>query len=194
MRMSTQKQTIHLAGEPITYTFKENRRVASIRMSVSYEQGLVVSAPALVPRFMIERFLHAKTAWILKQLARMQTLEEKKILKGGRREYLKYKAQARVLVALGVSYFNQFYKFSYKRISIRNQKTLWGSCSRNGNLQFNYKLVHLPKALSDYIIVHELCHLIEHNHSARFWALVAKTIPNHKELRKQLHRYVLTTS
>ena len=192
--MAEKKHTINLVGEPITYTLKESTRAASIRMSVSYEQGLVVSAPALVPRFMIERFLRAKSAWILKHLARIQTLDEKTILKGGRREYLRYKAQARVLIALGVSYFNTFYKFSYKRISIRNQKTLWGSCSRNGNLQFNYKLVHLPKPLSDYIIVHELCHLVEHNHSARFWTLVAKTIPNHKEIRKQLHRYVLTTS
>lgn len=192
--MSAQKQTIHLDGEQVIYTLKESRRAMNIRMSISYEQGLVVAAPSLVPRFMIERFLRAKSAWILKHLAKMQVLEEKKILKGGRREYLKYKAQARVLVALGVSYFNQFYKFSYKRISIRNQKTLWGSCSRNGNLQFNYKLVHLPKSLSDYIIVHELCHLVEHNHSARFWAQVAKTIPNHKEIRKQLHQYMLTTS
>jgi predicted metal-dependent hydrolase len=76
-------------------------------------------------------------------------------------------------------------------IRIRNQTSLWGSCTRTGNLQFNYKLVYLPKRSVDYIVVHELCHLKEHNHSQRFWKLVEKMIPDYKQIRRSLRQYVM---
>ncbi len=75
---------------------------------------------------------------------------------------------------------------------IKNHKTRWGSCSELGNLNFNYKLIFLPDAIVDYIVVHEICHLIEFNHSQDFWRLVARTIPNFRELRHELRsRYLL---
>ena len=107
---------------------------------------------------------------------------------GSRREYLKYKEVARALVHERLAYFNQFYKFNFKRISIRNQKARWGSCSRQGNLNFNYKIVLLPPHLADYLVIHELCHLGEFNHSIRFWNLVAQTLPNHRALRVELKK------
>jgi len=72
------------------------------------------------------------------------------------------------------------------KIAIRNQRSRWGSCSKKGNLNFNYKLVFLPPEVRDYVIVHELCHIKEFNHGRGFWALVAETIPEYKDLRKQL--------
>lgn len=100
--------------------------------------------------------------------------------------YLKYKKDAEVLVKERLEYFNQFYNFKWGRVAIRNQKTRWGSCSKKGNLNFNYKIALLTPLQADYIIVHELCHLKEFNHSKKFWDLVAQTIPDYKEVRNSL--------
>ncbi len=94
---------------------------------------------------------------------------------------------ARKLVHMKLEYFNQFYNFSYKKVFIKNQKTRWGSCSSNNNLNFNYRIVDLAPELQDYLIVHELCHLQEFNHGKAFWDLVATQIPNYETLRKKLH-------
>ncbi len=108
-------------------------------------------------------------------------------MKGRRREYLKYREQARTLAHNRIQFFNQIYNFRVNRITIRNQKTRWGSCSKRGNINFNYKIALLPSELSDYIVVHELCHLGQFNHSKDFWDLVAQAIPDHKERRARLN-------
>jgi predicted metal-dependent hydrolase len=102
--------------------------------------------------------------------------------------YLKHKEQARAVIKERLEHFNAFYQFSYKRVAIKNHKSRWGSCSKKGNLNFNYRLVHLPLRLLDYVVVHELCHLGEFNHSKRFWALVAKALPDWQVRRKELMR------
>lgn len=103
--------------------------------------------------------------------------------------YEKSKKAALELVTNRLGYFNKAYNFKYNHISIKRHRSRWGSCSQKGNLNFNYKIVFLPPDVSDYIIVHELCHLQEFNHSRSFWELVAKTIPNHKEIRTKLKNY-----
>ena len=100
--------------------------------------------------------------------------------------YLKYKEMAREIAASRLEYFNTFYGFKYNRVAIRDQKTRWGSCSKKGNLNFNYKIALIPEKARDYIIVHELCHLGEFNHSRNFWDLVAKTVPDYLEIRHSL--------
>lgn len=90
------------------------------------------------------------------------------------------------LVRQKVSYYNGFYNFSLGKISVRDQKSRWGSCSRRGNLSFSYKIVFLPEDLANYLVVHELCHLKEFNHSKNFWSLVSQTIPNWVFLRREL--------
>jgi predicted metal-dependent hydrolase len=100
--------------------------------------------------------------------------------------YLNYKEKAREMIKERLAHYNSFYNYEYKRIAIKNHKSRWGSCSKKGNLNFNYRLVHLPQRLSDYVIVHELCHLGEFNHSKRFWALVEKTIPDWRARRREL--------
>jgi len=100
-------------------------------------------------------------------------------------QYLEYKEKARRFINERIDYYNQIYNFKINRISVRNQRTRWGSCSKKGNLNFNYRILLLPQYLADYIIVHELCHLKEMNHSFRFWNLVAHVFPNHLEIRKE---------
>lgn len=101
-------------------------------------------------------------------------------------QYLKHKKSALDIVKTRLEYFNKFYGYKWGRVVIRNQKTRWGSCSKKGNLNFNYKIALLPPKTADYIIVHELCHLKEFNHSPSFWKLVAETIPDYKIIRHKL--------
>ncbi len=103
-----------------------------------------------------------------------------------RAAYVKHKEVARTLVHERLEYFNHHYGFTYGRVAIRDQRSRWGSCSKKGNLNFNYRIALLPPHLADYIIVHELCHLHEFNHSQKFWALVAETIPAHRACRHEL--------
>ena len=120
-------------------------------------------------------------------------IRRKRIKKRGRRrvnkKYIENKDKALSIVKDRIEYFNTFYNFKWNRIVIRNQKTRWGSCSRKGNLNFNYKIAFLPPKSADYIIVHELCHLGEFNHSQKFWNLVAQTIPDYLAIRKDLRKH-----
>ncbi|PJC55877.1 hypothetical protein CO026_03305 [Candidatus Kaiserbacteria bacterium CG_4_9_14_0_2_um_filter_41_32] len=95
--------------------------------------------------------------------------------------YLDNKETARALIHERLIHFNQYYNFSYNRVAIRNQRRCWGSCSSKGNLNFSYKLLFLPADLRDYVILHELCHLRELNHSRRFWDTMAEVMPDYKE-------------
>jgi len=106
----------------------------------------------------------------------------------GKREYAKHKEAARVLVHERLAHFNQRYGFAYNTVAIRNQKTRWGSCSAKRNLNFNFRIVFLPPTLQDYLVVHELCHLQELNHSKAFWGLVVQAIPDYRMLRQELRK------
>lgn len=117
-----------------------------------------------------------------------RSLGHRLFVRNSETEYKKHKESARAIVAQKINEFNEFYRFNVGRISIRNQRSRWGSCSKKGNLNFNYRLALLPDDLANYLIVHELCHIGEFNHSKDFWNLVAKTLPQHAELRKQLRK------
>jgi len=81
--------------------------------------------------------------------------------------------------------------FNEKRLSVRGQKTRWGSCSRRGNVSLNYNLLKFRKEVIDYVIVHELCHLRQLNHSKKFWNEVAQILPHYKSLKKELKKFSL---
>jgi len=83
------------------------------------------------------------------------------------------------------------YGFTVNRLSVRGQKTRWGSCSRRGNISLNYHLLKFRKEVIDYVIIHELCHLRQLNHSIRFWNEVAQILPHYKSLKKELKKLSL---
>ena len=102
------------------------------------------------------------------------------------KHYLEHKELARALTHARLEHFNQYYNLPYKRVAIKNQRRCWGSCSSLRNLNFNYKIYFLPPHLRDYIIVHELCHLVELNHGQEFWNLVAQQIPEYQKCVAEL--------
>jgi len=105
-----------------------------------------------------------------------------------------YRLQAEKIIGAKVQLFGDKLDLAYNRLTIRGQKTLWGSCSRKGNLNFNWKLVMLPEPVIDYVVIHELMHLAEMNHSKRFWNLVADKCPDWKKHRKYLKDYSIILS
>lgn len=94
--------------------------------------------------------------------------------------YLQHKEEARRIIYERLSLYAPLIKVTVKRVAIRNQRRRWGSCSSLGNLNFNYRTAFLPTELLDYIVVHELCHLRELNHSPAFWALVESILPDYQ--------------
>ncbi len=129
-----------------------------------------------------------KSLRLIRRKARWQKKRRKKRRKPNSLEFIQYKNQALATAQNKIAHFNAFYKFKVNRVTIKNQKTRWGSCSKKGNLNFNYKIALLPPHLSDYVIVHELCHLEQLNHSPAFWNLVAKTIPQYKKIKKDFKK------
>jgi len=182
-----QKET-KINNEKITYTLRKSKRARRMRLTINCEGTLTVTLPNSIffGESSAERAIQEKAQWVLDKLSYFKKHQHKYFFKGSKRKLLKHKDIARDLVTKKIEYFNQFYDFNFNKISIRNQKTRWGSCSRSGNLNFNYKIILLPEKMADYIIVHELCHLGEFNHSKKFWSLVAKTIPEHKKIRKEI--------
>lgn len=108
-------------------------------------------------------------------------------MRRGRREhYLAHREYARAVVLERLAFYNRLYGYRWGRVSIRNTRTRWGSCSRAGNLNFSYQVALLPEELRDYVIIHELCHLAQLNHSSAFWTLVARAAPEHRAHRRAL--------
>lgn len=183
---SSTRNIIQVNGHQIPYTVKKSRRAKHLRLSISGNQ-LTLTVPWLIPLIIGNKFLHANLNWIKKNLSKIiSPLPQNRF---SSHQITEFKIQTRKLVRHRLAHYNQYYNFKYSRITIRNQKTRWGSCSHNKTLSFNFRLALLPPELSDYIVVHELCHLKEMNHSSKFWSLVSQTIPNYRQLRRRLKPY-----
>jgi predicted metal-dependent hydrolase len=100
-----------------------------------------------------------------------------------------FRSKAEELITCKVEMFSQQIGVRFRRLTIRNARTRWGSCSRLGNLNFNWKLMKAPEPVIDYVIIHELCHLKEMNHSPSFWNLVEKYCSNCYEHRAWLKQH-----
>ncbi len=101
----------------------------------------------------------------------------------------RYKKNARILFTKRVEFYHAITGGNYTSITIRDQKSRWGSCSSRGTLSFNYRLVFAPPKVLDYVVVHELCHLTHMNHSKDFWNMVAEVMPEYKQYKNWLKEH-----
>ncbi|MFA4942403.1 MAG: M48 family metallopeptidase [Patescibacteria group bacterium] len=182
------KKEIIVNGQKIEYAIKKYKNNKNLRLAINSSGHLVASKPWYLTEKTLKNFILKNSQWIIEKMSQWQKIKETNPFRSNQKEYSTYKKQAERLIIKKVNDFNQAYQFKFSKITIRNQKTRWGSCSSRGNLNFNYKLVFLPERMINYIIVHELCHLRELNHSPRFWSLVAQNIPNYKIIQKDLQK------
>jgi len=180
-----------LHNREVEYTVKKSARARRLRVAVYCDASVIVTVPIDFGEHKIERFLKEKASWVLEKMDYFLRLGKTVRIGGGRREYKKYREQAREFVRTKVEEINKIYKFSFGKIAIKNHKTRWGSCSKKRNLNFNYKIIFLPEKLAEYIVAHELCHLREFNHSQKFWNLVSRAVPNYKDVTKQIKKQIL---
>lgn len=170
-------------------------RRKTIAIQVNSDLSVTVRAPYGVTEKYIEEFLNKNEAWISKQMNEIKAKKKSVELKNAENLTLdKIKAladQALEIIPTRVEYFARIIGVTYGNITIRNQKTRWGSCSSKGNLNFNYQLYYLPDELLDYVVIHELAHRRYMDHSKEFWAEVEKYCPDYRERRQQLKKYKL---
>ena len=101
----------------------------------------------------------------------------------------RYRQAARNMFTQRVVHYHELTGGNYTSITIRDQKSRWGSCSSRGTLSFNYRLIFAPIKILDYVVVHELCHLTHMNHSKDFWNMVASVMPEYKTYQKWLREH-----
>jgi predicted metal-dependent hydrolase len=182
------QKEIELLGRIVAYTHKVSKRARTVRLAIHRDGAFVVTTPHRYSENFVMDFIVKKATWIVEKIAYFKKNPKASVTKHSKEEIKKYKQQTDDYVRPRLEHWNKMYNFIYKKVTIKNVTSRWGSCSSKGNLNFSYKIVLIPQELADYIIVHELCHLEEMNHGKKFWALVSKTFPHHKELRKQLKK------
>ena len=156
----------------------------SLSMEITRELKVLVRAPFGMPKNEIQKFIEDKSSWLSKHLIltqqRVEMFEEQeKTVEKLTMEEIHILADKALKVR--VEYYAHIVGVDYGKITIRNQRTRWGSCSGKGNLNFNCLLMLMPLEVIDYVVVHELCHRKELNHSAKFWNEVLRVLPNYKE-------------
>lgn len=178
------KKIVLLESTEVPCTLKKVRRSRSLRINVHQDGRVVVTAPYWESYRTMERFLGEHAEWVRLKLSRINPVIRDAASE--RNHYYEHRERARALIHDRLVHWSRFCGVRPNRVFIRNQKTRWGSCSAQGNLSFSYKVALLPQELCDYVIVHELCHLLELNHSTRFWAQVAAAIPDYQKRRRGL--------
>ncbi len=165
-------------------------RRRTLSLQVKHDGQVIVRAPQTASLREIESFVRKNAGWLRKHLEmaeRQRAAEAESSAPPFTMEEIRALADQALRVIPGrVALFAPVVGVKYGRITIRNQRTRWGSCSAKGNLNFNCLLMLAPPEVLDYVIVHELCHRKEMNHSPRFWAEVAKVIPDYKSREKWL--------
>lgn len=161
----------------------------TVAIQISAEGEVTVRAPRRCSSRVIDNIVAEKRDWILKKQneirgrARFLQEQERQQPRISEAEQVRYRKLAGQVLARKVEYYARQMQVTFGRITVRDQKTRWGSCSAKGNLNFNWRLVLAPEEVLDYVVVHELAHRKEMNHSQRFWSQVENVMPDYRSRR-----------
>ena len=187
------EKIIHWNGYDILL-IRSSRKTMALEINRNLE--VLLRVPWMMPEDKALAFLQSRSDWLAeKLLVQKERREEEERLRAAAPEPLtnaeiQNLAQQALQVLPGrTAFYAGQLGVTYGRITIRNQKTRWGSCSAKGNLNYNCLLMLTPPEIQDYVVVHELCHRLEMNHSARFWNHVAGILPDYRERRAWLKKY-----
>ena len=180
---------IEINNIKIPYEIQKTKR-KSYAISVKPGGMVVVRMPKYGSVSFAKSVVASKKDWIYDSYQKLKDIEPKKTNKEKsdfeKRLEEPYRKAAKEYIPKRVAYYAKLLGVTYGTISIRDQKTRWGSCSSKGNLNFNYRLILAPPKVLDYVVIHELCHRKEMNHSKKFWSYVESIMPDYKEYRKWL--------
>lgn len=170
-------------SEIVYRVIRSDRRTLAIQ--ILPDRTVVVRSPRLIPQDRIRAFVDSKTDWIYKH-SKPKAFTCQKL---SWEELSRLKDRTASLIQQRLHFFAPLVGVTYGRVTIRHQRTRWGSCSAKGNLNFNCLLALTPPEVLDYVVVHELCHLRELNHSSHFWAAVERVLPDYAASRKWLKEH-----
>lgn len=165
---------------------RSDRKTMSLEVTPAGE--VLVRAPKRLAKREIDRFVTEKTPWLMKHLQKAEEnrAEAQALPALTQEEIRRFAERAAEVLPRRAAWFAPLVGVTYGRITIRCQKTRWGSCSGQGNLNFNCLLMLAPDSVQDYVVVHELCHRREMNHSPAFWAEVERVLPDYRSRRQWL--------
>lgn len=164
---------------------EKSRRARRVNISVRPDIGVRVAVPVRESYSFAQQFLEANLGWVRGQLEKIHKARTENINYGLEID----RKKARKYLVARLDYLAAKHGFRYNRVFVRNQRTLWGSCSEVNNINLNVNLVRLPEALCDYVILHELTHTRIKNHSRKFWAELGRHVENPRGFEKQLRQY-----
>ncbi len=180
---------IDIMNQKIPYEIIYSRR-KTVAIQITRDARVQVRAPYGCSKSFIDSFVREKSDWISRHLALAEKRKREPAASGQpaltAKERARYIKIARDIFTRKTEYYARIMGVSYGRISIREQKTRWGSCSSQGNLNFNWRLIFAPENVLDYVVVHELAHRKEMNHSKAFYAIVESVLPDYRVSRKWL--------
>ena len=177
--------------DAIEYNLMRSSR-KTIAIEVSPDGGVTVRAPNRCSRAAAEEYVQKNREWIrrtqaqLQNRAREQKDYRERLPEWTKEDYQKHWELARQVLQRRAEYYARQMQVSYGRVAVKDQKTRWGSCSAKGNLNFNWRLILAPGEVLDYVVVHELAHRREMNHSVRFWNLVESVLPDYQQRKRWL--------
>ena len=180
------EETVKIEGLSVLLVRSSRKTLA---VQIRADGTVIARAPLRMPKDRILCFLSEKASWIRMQQGRMQEREKMRQqarihLDAAQEKELRERAKS--VLAQRTAYFARQIGVTYGRITVRDQKTRWGSCSQTGNLNFNFRLILAPLEVLDYVVVHELCHRRQMNHSTQFWQEVAQVLPDYRKRKAWL--------